>query len=274
MVSLIAFEPFQGRRRNKAADVGRVVAGMRGIPIVYVPVTRAGVAEGVSFARAQPGAVLWLGEYDGSDIVLELRARNNLEGSPLTPDMPLNAAVDSSRRLVPERLAAYSLDAGDYYCNAALFELVRGGLSHRAAFLHIPIAMKTSDAAAQLVAIVDHLTALPMLNDRLLQTRKEKLGALRQQRAVIVYFSPLCNPCRMAKPVMDALRGAMHQAQLRGEVSRDVKFRLYNVDLGGAKDIPSWPDMRFTSNHAQSIPFRSLREAEFLQRVKQAFPAK
>jgi pyroglutamyl-peptidase len=166
LILLGGFEPFHGERRNPSLEVARALDGdsigrlrVRALelPVVYGRATRRIID---AIERAQPAAVLGLGQAGGRPVITLERIAVNLADGP-KPDNSGRRAIDKpiirdgpdayfarlplreilramARRRIP---ATLSLSAGSFICNAvmyaALHELrARPGVP--CGFIHLP----------------------------------------------------------------------------------------------------------------------------------------
>ena len=182
------FEPFGGRRRNRARDAARLLAGeeIGGAPVAVVelPVVYAAIPEAVRRLLARdPALLLLVGESDESRTlqverlavnVAHARIGDNAGARPI--DDELVPGGDAARRVAfNPRTAAnaaiaagcpcdVSAHAGTFLCNAALYHALGQAAAlpsrPRVAFVHVPAGLvwaRDRRAARGLYAIARHL---------------------------------------------------------------------------------------------------------------------
>jgi pyroglutamyl-peptidase len=187
-VIVAPFEPFGGKRRNRARDAARLLDGedVGGAPVelVELPVAYASIAEAVRrlFAR-DPSLVVLVGESKEARTLLverlavnvaHARIRDNAGAHPT--DEELVPGGEAARRVPfdprPAANAAIaagcpcdvSSHAGTFLCNAALYHALGQAAQHpsrpRVAFVHVPARFpwaRDHRAARGLYAIAKHL---------------------------------------------------------------------------------------------------------------------
>lgn len=185
------FEPFAGRRRNRARDAvqhlrGEEVAGAA-VEIVELPVVYAALPDAVRRLLARdPTLLVLVGEAEGARTLLverlavnvaHARIRDNAGARPV--DDELVAGSEPARRVpFDPRTAAnaaiaagcpceVSSHAGTFCCNAALYHALGAAAAHparpRVAFVHVPARfpwVRDRRAARGLYAIAQHLLPL------------------------------------------------------------------------------------------------------------------
>lgn len=136
-VMVLAYAPFEGRKRNASYDLAVSVFGVDGVR--RVEVDDASFLQALQEVKEFDGPVMWLGETDGRGdrLVLETVARNNLLGKAIDPQGPgvLRARYYSLFLNTPVTM---SCNAGDHYCNRALYEMLRIRPPRLCVFLHVP----------------------------------------------------------------------------------------------------------------------------------------
>jgi pyroglutamyl-peptidase len=187
-VVVAAFEPFAGRRRNRARDAVRLLSGevIAGAPVetAELPVAYAAIPDAVRTLLARnPALLLLVGESkDARTLLVErlavnvahARIRDNAGARPI--DDELVPGAEAARRVTfdprPPANAAIaagcpcevSSHAGTFCCNAALYFALGQAAEHperpRVAFVHVPARFpwaRDRRAARGLYAIAKHL---------------------------------------------------------------------------------------------------------------------
>ncbi|MGE5184976.1 MAG: pyroglutamyl-peptidase I [Acidobacteriota bacterium] len=155
-VIVAAFEPFEGRRKNRSWEAVSLVRAE--IERVRLPVEFARLPELVAPLAARASVLLLVGEARRRALSIERRAQNLIacriaDNAGARPDGPIDAAGpgelaatwDAERVLAAARAAGapaeLSDDAGGFCCNAALYHaLAAAPPTARVGFLHVPIA--------------------------------------------------------------------------------------------------------------------------------------
>lgn len=188
-VIVAAFEPFGGRRRNRAQDAARLLAGeeIGGAPveIAELPVVYARIADAVKQLLARdPALLLLVGEADARRLKVEriavniahTRRRDNAGAHPVDEELVRGGEIGRSVAFDPRTAANaaitagcpcdVSYDAGTFLCNAALYHALGQAAAHpkrpRVAFVHVPSRFpwaRDRRAARGLYAIARHLVA-------------------------------------------------------------------------------------------------------------------
>jgi pyroglutamyl-peptidase len=165
-IIVAAFEPFGGRRRNRARDAARLLAGEEiagsRVEVVNLPTIYAALPAAVSvLLNRQPRLLLLVGESTTARQLLverlavniaHARIRDNAGARPI--DEELVHGGDAARRVVFDprmavnaALAAgvpcdVSSHAGTFCCNAVLYHALGQAAQHpqrpRVAFVHVP----------------------------------------------------------------------------------------------------------------------------------------
>jgi pyroglutamyl-peptidase len=192
-VVVAPFEPFAGRRRNRARDAARLLAGeeLGGAPveIVDLPVAYSALAEAVRrLVGREPALLVLVGESDEARTLLVERLAVNVAHARISDNAGARPIDDElvpggeAARRVPfdPRTAAnaaiavgcpceVSSHAGTFCCNAALYHALGEAARHpsgpRVAFVHVPARFpwaRDRRAARGLYAIARHL--LPPLS--------------------------------------------------------------------------------------------------------------
>jgi pyroglutamyl-peptidase len=187
-VILAAFEPFAGRKRNRARDATRLLQGeeLGGAPveIAELPVAYAALPDAVRKLLARdPTLLVLVGEAAGARTLLverlavnvaHSRIRDNAGAHPV--DEELIPGGEAARRVdfdprpaVNAAIAAgcpcdVSSHAGTFCCNAALYHALGQAAQHpkrpRVALVHVPARFpwaRDRRAARGLYAIAKHL---------------------------------------------------------------------------------------------------------------------
>ena len=187
-VIVAPFEPFGGRKRNRARDAARLLAGeeLGGAPveIAELPVAYAAIPDAVRrlFAR-DPALVVLVGETAEARTLLVERLAVNVAHARIADNAGARPIDDElvpggeAARRVPfdPRTAAnaaiaagcpcdVSSHAGTFLCNAALYHALGQAAQHpsrpRVAFVHVPSRFpwaRDRRAARGLYAIAKHL---------------------------------------------------------------------------------------------------------------------
>lgn len=192
LVIVAAFEPFGGRRRNRARDAVRLLAGERLagaiLELADLPTAFAALPDAIARLLARDPALLVLvGEANDARTlrveriavnVAHARIKDNAGARPIDEEVVHGGeaarVVDfDPRRAANAAIAAgapceVSSHAGTFCCNAALYHALGQAARHankpRAAFVHVPARFpwaRDRRAARGLFAIAQHLvTAL------------------------------------------------------------------------------------------------------------------
>ena len=157
-IILAAFEPFDGRRRNRSWELARRVRPRAGLEVVQLPVDFARLRQEVPrLAARASGGLLLLGESRRRQLCVEQVALNVMDsdrvdnagtrprGEAIVAGAPLALRVTWDAGAVAQKLSAAgaravaSFHAGTFACNAALY-LALHALADRApvAFVHVP----------------------------------------------------------------------------------------------------------------------------------------
>jgi pyroglutamyl-peptidase len=190
-VIVAPFEPFAGKRRNRARDAAQLLRGeeLAGAPveIVDLPVAYAAIPDAVRrlFAR-DPSLVVLVGESnDAHKLLVERLAvnvahadiRDNAGARPIDEELvvggePARRVPFDPRTAANAAIAAgcpceVSSHAGTFCCNAALYHALGAAAAHpgrpRVAFVHVPARFpwaRDRRAARGLYAIAKHLVPL------------------------------------------------------------------------------------------------------------------
>jgi pyroglutamyl-peptidase len=185
------FEPFGGKKRNRARDATRLLAheeiGGAPVEIVELPVVFAALPDAVRrlFAR-DPELVVLVGEAnDAHKLAVErlavnvahARIRDNAGARPIDDELvhggeaarrvsfdPRTAANAAIAAGCPAEVSSH---AGTFCCNAALYHALGLAAQHpkrpRVAFVHVPARFpwaRDHRAARGLLAIANHLIRL------------------------------------------------------------------------------------------------------------------
>jgi pyroglutamyl-peptidase len=155
-----AFEPYGGRRKNRAERAARRLAGTPGLTVAALPVSFARLPAAIdALLRQKPRLLLLVGESREADRLLVERFALNLADARIPdndgaqPHGQLLETAGPTARAVPfavDRVvaaieaagvpAAASAHAGTFCCNAALYHALGrtalGGV--QVAFVHVP----------------------------------------------------------------------------------------------------------------------------------------
>jgi pyroglutamyl-peptidase len=156
-IALTAFEPFDGRAKNRSQELLGRVRPVSGITVdkVVLPVAFAALPQAIAAVLAgEPDAVVLMGETSAWRVAVERRAQNRIDAripdnrgaqprGPVVADAPPERPVSWDAAAVRDAIAAAGVrvelsdDAGSFACNAALYL----ALTHarcRVGFLHVP----------------------------------------------------------------------------------------------------------------------------------------
>ena len=187
-VIIAPFEPFGGKRHNRARDAARLLAGeeIGGAPIeiVELPVAYAVIHDAVRRLLArEPPLVVLVGESNEARTLLverlavnvaHARISDNAGARPiddeLVPDgeaarrVPFDPRTAANAAIAAGCPCDVSSHAGTFLCNAALYHALGQAEQHpsrpRVAFVHVPARFpwaRDRRAARGLYAIVKHL---------------------------------------------------------------------------------------------------------------------
>ena len=187
-VILAPFEPFAGRRRNRARDAAHLIAGeeLAGAPveIVDLPVAYAAIPDAVHGLIARdPALVVLVGESDEARTLLverlavnvaHARVRDNAGARPIDDELipggeaarrvPFDPRTAANAAIAAGCPCEVSSHAGTFCCNAALYHALGLAAQHpgrpRVAFVHVPARFpwaRNRRAARGLYAIAKHL---------------------------------------------------------------------------------------------------------------------
>ena len=190
-VILAPFEPFGGKRRNRARDAAHLLAGegLGGAPveIVDLPVAYAAIPDAVRRLWARdPALVVLVGESAGARTLLVERLavnvahaaiHDNAGARPIDDELvvggePARRVAFDPRTAANAAIAAgcpcdVSSHAGTFCCNAALYHALGQAAAQpsrpRVAFVHVPARFpwaRDHRAARGLYAIAKHLARL------------------------------------------------------------------------------------------------------------------
>lgn len=191
-VVVAAFEPFAGRRRNRARDAARLLQGEQiggaAVEVAELPVAYAALPAAVRGLMARdPDVLVLVGESASARRLLveriavnvaHARVRDNAGAHPVDEELvhggePARRVTFDPRPLANAAIAAgcpseVSSHAGTFCCNAALYHALGQAAEHpkrpRVAFVHVPARFpwaRDRRAARGLYAIARHLaTAL------------------------------------------------------------------------------------------------------------------
>jgi pyroglutamyl-peptidase len=162
-IILAAFEPFDGRRRNRSWELARRVRPRPGLEVVQLPVDFARLRQEIpALAARASGGLLLLGESSRPQLCVEQVALNLVDSShradnagarpraeTVVAGAPLALRVAWDARAVAERvnqigagrgpLVVASFHAGTFACNAALYLALHArGAGAPVAFIHVP----------------------------------------------------------------------------------------------------------------------------------------
>jgi len=158
-IILAAFEPFDGRRRNRSWELARRVRPRPGLEVVQLPVDFARLRREIPpLAARASGGLLLLGESSRRLVCVEQVALNLADSShrgdnagsrpraeTIVAGAPLALQVAWDAQAVAERLnrvgskAVASFHAGTFACNAALYLALHArGQGAPVAFVHVP----------------------------------------------------------------------------------------------------------------------------------------
>lgn len=127
--NLLAFEPFNNRDVNKALEA----AQKSGYHYQGVAVSHEGVRQAVERIKTSKKPTVWMGEFDGKSLTIENTARNDFEGNPIDKHGP-RVINNPTLRVIPK--LAQSKNAGNYYCNMALYQMLKNNV--KGVFIHVP----------------------------------------------------------------------------------------------------------------------------------------
>lgn len=128
-VCVYAFNPFGGDCENSAQTLMQKAQ----LPFTPVEVSEAGVTGAIEAQKKDRRRVLWLGQGPGEHMSVENTARNDFEGHAIESTGP--GSVTNPVRVCVNGLSQ-SNDAGNYYCNKALWTMIRNGVD--GVFVHVP----------------------------------------------------------------------------------------------------------------------------------------
>ena len=142
---VLAYGAFEGRPRNASYDFAVRVFGKDGV--VEVSVDEAGFRQAMNAISAFKGNVLWLGETDakGDRLVFETRGKNHFLGKPICGKECPQELVFRRRNDFSGCPVVFSRDAGEHFCNRALYEMLRRFSDRVCVFLHVPRFGKVVD---------------------------------------------------------------------------------------------------------------------------------
>jgi hypothetical protein len=137
-VLVLAYGAFDGRPRNTSYDFAVSVFGKDGV--VEVDVDEAGFESAMRAIESFSGNVLWLGESDGKGdrLIFETKGRNLFLGRPICGDGCFPELLFRRRNEFSGCPVVFSRDAGDHFCNRALYEMLRRFSDRVCAFVHVP----------------------------------------------------------------------------------------------------------------------------------------
>ena len=190
-VIVAPFEPFAGKRRNRARDAAQLLRGeeLAGAPveIVDLPVAYAAIPDAVRrlFAR-DPSLVVLVGESEEARKLLverlavnvaHARIRDNAGARPIDEELvvggeparkvPFDPRIAANAAIAAGCPCEVSSHAGTFCCNAALYHALGAAAQHpgrpRVAFVHVPARFpwaRDRRAARGLYAIAKHLVPL------------------------------------------------------------------------------------------------------------------
>jgi hypothetical protein len=134
-VSVYAFDPFGGSLVNSAQTLMHKAQ----LPFTPVEVGLEGVRNAIREQVRDKRRVLWLGQ--GNDtMVVENVAHNDFEGKPIASGA--GSSLTNPLQLIVPGLTQ-GIDAGNYYCNMALWEMLRNGVE--GVFVHVPRKVQSDD---------------------------------------------------------------------------------------------------------------------------------
>jgi pyroglutamyl-peptidase len=161
-IIVAAFEPFEGRRRNRAWEAVRRLPPAPDLIAVQLPVVFSRLPAAIEALLARgPRALLLVGEGGRSEVSVEQVALNLADGTarpdnegaivtdrPLVTEagapLALRATWDAhavARALRGEAIeAAASFHAGTFACNASLYLALHRSTAPAVGFLHLPQA--------------------------------------------------------------------------------------------------------------------------------------
>jgi pyroglutamyl-peptidase len=187
-VIIAPFEPFNGKRRNRARDAAHLLSGeeLGGAPveIVDLPVVYASIADAVGRLVARdPSLVVLVGESDDARLLLverlavnvaHARVHDNAGGRPIDDEIvpggeaarkvPFDPRTAANAAIAAGCPADVSSHAGTFLCNAALYHALGQAAERpsrpRIAFVHVPARFpwaRDHRAARGIYAIAKHL---------------------------------------------------------------------------------------------------------------------
>ncbi|HXU71511.1 MAG TPA: pyroglutamyl-peptidase I [Polyangia bacterium] len=187
-VIIAPFEPFAGRKRNRARDAAHLLAGeeLGGAPveIVDLPVVYATIPEAVGKLVARdPSLLLLVGEANDARTLLverlavnvaHARVHDNAGARPIDDELvpggeaarkvPFDPRTAANAAIAAGCPAEVSSHAGTFLCNAALYHALGQAAQRssppRVAFVHVPARFpwaRDRRAARGLYAIAKHL---------------------------------------------------------------------------------------------------------------------
>ena len=190
-VIIAPFEPFGGRKRNRARDAARLLAheevGGAPVEIVELPVAYAAIPDAVRRLLARdPALVVLVGETPEARTLLverlavnvaHARISDNAGARPIDDELvpggeaarrvPFDPRTAANAAIAAGCPAEVSSHAGTFCCNAALYHALGLAAQHpkrpRVAFVHVPARFpwaRDHRAARGLLAIANHLTRL------------------------------------------------------------------------------------------------------------------